>query len=629
MLSTIKSKILYFSLHIQTLIEKVVNEEDGLLKTSSGVPFLENMCCHIKDNNKALFFFTSREKEIETDNEIIQQLREIYDSVTNISKASVLIDKSDTKVKYPNVSNNFGEKTIYQGFIQFCKMNKEDPVDDSLLTYCMDQTSGFNKLDSLSDKIEIMKGEGKEYDNDMFIELLNAVNKRRVLATDLESIIPKTHEKLTFILQHIKRKEDGETSHVSPSLITLIEKTLKFVGTYKNVMLEDIKKLKNYLLISIKTFKINLKSYISEHSSMNRSDKKKIEEFIDTIESFNDMEGSELITSRENTSISNISFLQNCLYHLTKEFPNIILNKVNYSNIKIHKHWKLSERHTKDIKELLSKNYELLKPFYGNKDLIPLLYEIETMNKDIIRLIENTPITKDNTTGESDVFHIELVKDLYVFYFFSIFDKYTQLEKLALDEEYAVLDEITDADENYADEIIREEQTRQETNIMEGNQVQVQKLLATLMGSYLLIFNRQKKRINMNREDIMELVLRSKEREKDIKTRQLKDLTDEERKVDSELRKAKLGQWNIGLQKGLTQYVKGFYDVERAEMEKEAIIESKLGNITDVTNMNRDIYEMDVVNEHMTDLEAEAEANDMTLLADDDDHGDYDGDEYY
>lgn len=631
MLSVIQSKIISFSLGIQNEIEKIVNKQDALLQSASSVPFLENMCCHNEIQKPTLQFFTDSSSKIITYNDIITTLRELYTNTITLSKSAMFSDIRDTKLKYPKVSDEFSEKTIYQGFIEFCKINKAEPIDDYMMAFCADRTSEFTKFDTLTDKIEILKKEGKVYNRDMFIEMLNIVNKQRVLTAQFDEVIPTSQEKLTYILTHLKSKIDAETANVSVSLVSLLENVLSIVGVYTTTMHSHTKNLMNFLITSTNMIKRNVSAYISEHSNFKRGEKKKITMFIDTIEQFETLKKTGFINKEETTDIRTIQFLQNCLYHMIHEYPNIILNKVNYSNISIHKYWKLSDKHNNDIKELVRKNYEQLKPFYGNEDLKPLLIEVQNLSRDIVDLMQNTPIMKTKQDGSRDVFHVQLVKHLYLFYFFSTLEKYIQLEELVMDEEYAVLKEDLVSSTIYADDEedaeTREKQQRME--MLEGNKVQVQKVLASLIGSYITIFNRQKERINMNRSTVLELVLRSKEREKNVKTRQLSDLTDEERKVDSELRKAKLGQWNIGLQKGLTQYVKDFYDVERDEMVAEAILESKVGNVSDVTNMNRDIYTMDEIEKQLTDLEAEKEAYDMSLFADDDDFGDRDGDEQY
>lgn len=627
MLSTIKSKILFFSLHIQNLIEDIIQKEENIMKTATGVPFLENMCCQTTDDNNAIKYFIEKDDGISEDNNEIKELRKIYNEIMNISKASVLIDKRDTKLKYPEISKKFGKKTIYRGFIEFCKMNKNEPIEDYLIPFCNDTTSKFDEFDTLEQKIEIMKSEGKNYDSDIFKELLNTINKTRVLTTHIDTIIPKTHERLIYILNNIKSKIENDTANVPNTLVSLLNKAISVVGEYSKDMKDETKNLKNFIITSTQKLRKDIIIYISENSSLSRVDKKKITEFLNNLDEFDNIESDGILTDKEETELHKIQFLQNSLYHLIREFPNIILNKVDYSNIDIHSHWNLSEIHKKDVVELVRKNYDDLKRFYGDEQLDTLLYEVQKMTIDIQKLIENTPLSRMNSKDEKDIFHLSLVKDLYIFYLYSVLEKYIQLEKLADDEEFAVV-LYGDVDED-EDGVIDEERLQQRQEILQSNRINIQKTLSSLIGTYLLIFRRQKDRINMNREHILDLVNRSKEKEKNVKTRQLKELTDEERKADSELRKGKLGRWNIGLQKGLTQYVKGFYDTERSEMEKEAVIESKLGNITDVTNMNRDIYELQVVDEYMLDMETEQEAYDMSMFADDDDFGDDDGDEQF
>ena len=91
----------------------------------------------------------------------------------------------------------------------------------------------------------------------------------------------------------------------------------------------------------------------------------------------------------------------------------------------------------------------------------------------------------------------------------------------------------------------------------------------------------------------------------------------------------KLEKWNKGLQKGLTQYVGDTYDEEREKLENQAILESKLGKNDLVTDMNRDIYKLDLLEEGMIDDRIDEEEYFIGDLPEDDDYGDMDGDESY
>ena len=113
----------------------------------------------------------------------------------------------------------------------------------------------------------------------------------------------------------------------------------------------------------------------------------------------------------------------------------------------------------------------------------------------------------------------------------------------------------------------------------------------------LLLMTNEKKLINKSYEQVEYEINKSKEKEKDKITERLKNLTEEERIIDSEFKKSKLGVWNTGLQKGLTEYDPEFYDKEK-EKESDMSVDEK-------------------------------EALSMSHIPDDDDYGDLDGDEFY
>ena len=55
--------------------------------------------------------------------------------------------------------------------------------------------------------------------------------------------------------------------------------------------------------------------------------------------------------------------MKNAIKQIAKVYPNIIINGVNYDDVKVPRHWKLSERHAMDIQEkikILSTSYCIL-----------------------------------------------------------------------------------------------------------------------------------------------------------------------------------------------------------------------------------------------------------------------------
>ena len=65
-----------------------------------------------------------------------------------------------------------------------------------------------------------------------------------------------------------------------------------------------------------------------------------------------------------------IDFMENICHNIVNVFPFIVKNGLNFSDIKIPKHWDLSMKHTKDIKDIVGNYYKNLKQFSGNESFI-------------------------------------------------------------------------------------------------------------------------------------------------------------------------------------------------------------------------------------------------------------------
>jgi len=150
-----------------------------------------------------------------------------------------------------------------------------------------------------------------------------------------------------------------------------------------------------------------------------------------------------------------------------------------------------------------------------------------------------------------------------------------------------------------------------------------------MIKSYVELLHRDKKIIGLTYNDVIEKVTKAKEKEKTTILDRISLLSDEEKELDGIFKNHKMGEWDKGLQKGLRVYQQETYDKEREEMERMARVETELGKNDMVTAMNKDIYQLDVIDNHMEDERIEAEEYGMDDMVDDDDYGDMDGDEAY
>ena len=93
-------------------------------------------------------------------------------------------------------------------------------------------------------------------------------------------------------------------------------------------------------------------------------------------------------------------------------------------------------------------------------------------------------------------------------------------------------------------------------------------LLKLLMKEYNIQIKNYIKVFDFDIESLKKRMLKSKEREKDRMTKKLKKKSDDEREVSNILKQSKLGEWNIGEQKGHRTYDKNFRDNNRPEGEE-------------------------------------------------------------
>ena len=221
-----------------------------------------------------------------------------------------------------------------------------------------------------------------------------------------------------------------------------------------------------------------------------------------------------------------IQILKNKIRKYCFVYPSILLNKYSTSNYsKLPKHWNLSKNHYSDLRNLINENYVWLDKFYGKEELSNVVSAFIVKYKQyetVISHLSTVPLNENEFILDEDfVLNILL---------------------------YILLDIL-----NYGIHQSTDETTK--------------KLVKELLKDYKYDNAVFEKTFDLNMEVLQNRVLKSKEREKDRITRKLKNMNDAEREISKVLKENKLGEWNIGEQKGLRIYDKNFRDVNRPEGE--------------------------------------------------------------
>ena len=635
-IQVIKSKIIYFSLSIIKAIQSVVSKENPILTNSSNNPFLQNACCN-NGEYKTIDYFIKRETSILTNNEIVNYLYNINYDMINMSQSAFIVDPQNTKMKFPPISNEFSQSTIIKGYINFCHYNTEIPINNTLLEsgFCLIKPEDYDDKKTIDENVKIIEKSNNNYSLESFNNLLTSVNKLNIIPLDLVHTIPSSLSQSRDLIDHMINSD-----HITSSENVL---NLEFLNLYKSVLdsyditnnnNNNIREFKNYLGKNIDIIQNNIFEYLHKHSDLTPNEKLQINEFIHTIMDFNINGNRDFIGENDDTLFRAISFVKTSIFEYIKVIPNIIINKVNYKEIKIPKHWKLSDNHNNIIKDMISSYYKIFEKFYNDPQIIPYLNQFQDQLTDFIKLVEYTHLyasiidmNDDITTSILDnKTSYQLFKYFFLNMINSLFNLTNDKELLkdtnAINTEENIDDENT---ENDMDDNIEE----YEIDIITGKQRSIREKIANITVAILQTIKNNKKIINYNSEMIKNKINIAKDKERHEMTSRLRDMDKKHREVENLMKKHRLGEnWNTGLQKGLTQYVAKTFDKEFEEREKRKIIEKELEDREKLLNQamtaDKEIMIMEHEEDQLTTQRIEAEEYDMSGVVNDDDHIDDD-----
>jgi hypothetical protein len=551
----IQSKIILFSLAIQEKIETILLKKAILLKRSNNEPYLENACCDDgKNGENAIDYFVKDDSSISAYNNAVSKLVNLMSDISRYSTATTLAVNGILKNKVSSDNSDFDERTIYLGFIQFCNFKTLVPIPDDIKSICKEKPleGSINYTGNLKEVINQLNSAGKKYTNDDFVRLLQLISRKHPIAIGTDRPLESSIQRFKKVIENEndaeEEEEESETIKLLKPLVKELDEALDTFDVAEENVSEETSQLRNFLGRNIDKMKKEIVAFINENleQTINKKYKNNVAEFIGTLENWS----SDTSTRNQENKISTdsmytyVNFFQNFVRNFVDVFPNIILHKTDYTSTQIQDYWNLSSSHIKDVKKMISDYYKDLVQFYDTKILTNVLDNISEKSKMLVKLVNSTPsfstIRKSDGTKLTHVFDEITSKYFFQYYLLKVFTNYIDLS-------------------NDPSMIIFEN----EDNGDNSSQVDLQKKIAHLLTVFINIMHDHKTKINISYEDILDRIFKEKEKEKYEITDRLKNLSDEQRKVDNMLKKHKLGEWGVGLKKSLVSY-------DPEEYEKEA-----------------------------------------------------------
>jgi hypothetical protein len=718
-IAVIRAKIIFYSLAIQVMVQKVVDKEKLILTNGANEPIVENACCNADGSVNTIKYFVEQERIIDDYNKQVTLLRNVLDDIIEIQKSSSFYDPENTRTKYPDIPEGFDEQTIYMAFIVYCKFNSDVPIPNSIQHLCHDKPSTENynpSEESLKVKIDKLKSTGEyTYTPEALQALLQIVNGEHTISFDFNPTEVSYIQRMRDLIKSYQEKHSSEVPEI------LLTKLTELLDTFNIQISEDtpeLRELKNYLSEKNGEMVDAILEFISQYKSLDRKTTKLYKSFLLNITNFKLIGDNVLCPKRDTSTYKGMQFVVNEMRNLIHVFPNIILNGVNNQKVSVHKHWGLSRQHVLDIQTIVKKYYTEIDKYMKDKENSVLATVVTGVMKETNEWFQfalNTPLfarvikrdvskvqgqgdvmemdveefeeeemaeegdaggllsglfgkaassrgvpsrreesrkeereeseaetrgsarqyrkrtSEEDSGGMYSLFNDDLVRRLFTHYFLNVVLKYVKLARTVV--VVAQEAQLQEEDESSLVSVLEAQDQQngvvREVSFVAQEDAELKNMVANLLLVFFKIIMADKTAINVNNKSIKEDITQSKDKEKDIITREFRDMQVAERQVENLMKNLRLGDWNVGATKGLRFYVPETYEQEREQMENEfrrdeeqAKMEKKALKRDKVTVRMRDIYADEEEERLHQDAEIEADlADEYNLQGDDDEYG--------
>ena len=624
-LLVLDSKIIAYSLAIQEAIQKLVEKKDLLLK-GSGQPFMDNACCNEMNNNtvSTLKYFINEDNNIGIYNKIVSDLTAIVRDIKILTQSAIMLSEVNTKRIFPEIKNDFSEETIYYAFIILCKFQNSVPLMEDIISICNDKPNYLKKSDTIQEKITKLKRDGRNYSKDKFLQLFQIVSRNNIIKMSLSFTNPSYTDGLKIVLDMLDR-ENNET--IPKALTQKLELLLDVHDVTIEEDTKEMRSLKNYLSTSVDIMRKDVIEFIQLKSKINGNELRKLTKFLNEISNWNfDNDRNSGIKISDDAMYNNINFFKNFISLFAVVLPTMIVNQ-KIQTFEPPKYWtKINSEHINEIKADVSSFYKPLEKFYGNNTIKNVLYEIKSKCYGIYLLSNNTPATTNIKIGDKEIYSVfekRTANLLFEYYFFSILSEYVNITKdpsLVTKLLVSSNKEEEEGDTYNYDYLIEQQLrfTETEQEFIEGDVSRLKQDVSKLLVGFLQIMMNTKKSLNVSFEDIEDRIFKLKEAEKYDFTDRLRDMSDEQRAVDTILKHHKLGPiYSIGLSKGIKEYDSNNFEHDKKVAQKVAEIQKRLNK-----NRQSNVDDMDI-EDAMQEAQTEQEIN-MDLAMDMNQTDDYD-----
>jgi hypothetical protein len=566
-LSKLRGKIQLFSIGIIESLQRIVDKQPLILKTEDEIPFLENACCHEDNILNTYEYFVTLDETIQKYNEQVIKYKSILQKHLNLCIAPSLISLLNNRKEKTPRSYIYSESTIYLSFIKYCNFNTGIQLNQELSQICNKNISEIKKIDTIEDKIDILKSEGHNWNDEALKQLLLYISKKDVENQNLiepdSSILFDEAKKIVSVRSVFENwVEASKNTQIHPEKLNEFLPLMGQLYDTYDITQTDRERIDGSEIDFIEEViaKINyennkMKKIIIKRLSENVTKSQPTVRFIEQLNDFEER-GEDIFMSKvDETQYYLSQTIKNMIKDMLITFPSLIKNesdRFTKSKIKLPKHWgfgsnKFSQSHKNNIKNSITPLNKLEK-YACDEECKLVIEKVIKKRNDIIQFINIFPFIT-NIDGSKTIFNGRINSSVILCLFYMTIELY-----------YDIIEELVSNKYDKTD-------TSLESDWL-GMEEEYRIMVSNIMNTYFNIFKNTKEMINKDSETIKNNVLKEKESEKENIKNEFNLLDDEHRKIEREMKNLKLGEWSVGLSKAVYQYDPAMYDKEIQNQER-------------------------------------------------------------
>jgi hypothetical protein len=580
-MALMKSRAVQYGYAVIESINDVIKTKDILLKTSSKIPFLENACCH-DTLIEPLAYFIKENPAIAKFMEITQYLSEMLgETNTLLGRPSILFHPGFTGIKYPIITDVTLVENIYSAFFHYCHFDSEIPIPESLLLICSEKPStisGYKQDWSMTEKIEFLKMNGKQYRPNQLEQLMTVVRNRNRINLEPIQLFSQVDVMRDLLESFIQMDSPVIEDIFRMKMLAVIDNfnPMKMVKEAR----PELDALKNYVAKSNERMYYAIVDFMDKFGNLEDS---KFHDFQDWLMNPGNLQSS-ISLSEKDFLYKTTQNVKNMVYDMSRLFPQMILQQKIFDHIP--KHWDLASIHIRDLDTVLNKYWDPIRPFFGDTIVSEILNDTTTKLSDIFHMVHALPVYSPILKGNDEYHSLFDSESTYLIFIYFLYSTLYEYIVSSENPETIRSDIITSKKKRREDINDQNDVAKQSEAVLidlHENFEEVQENLEeinlnivlpsefkTRVAQMLLAFiNIEKENLPvfLSYEEIAKKIGFSKKQEKKRITDYLGSLKDDERKIEDQFKQYKMGRWNAGMQKGLVYYDKSTYERERNEMD--------------------------------------------------------------